>query len=375
MSRRLPLSVALLLLLLVLGSTTVVVVFALLRPDWLGRSTGKSIADTSTVSDTVQVDSLPLPSPWEELEQQLRTMEQQLGRLRDSLQRVHAYSDSLQRELQAQQQRFRTGAAPSGSAVGLGAPGSTTVPLPAFTTAPRRRRSRAFLQQLPPRSAAVLLRQMNPRHAARVIAGAAGSVRCRAGAGTGGFPCAIPASRSSLRDSRKFAFATCAWVTMHLLRTLVVVPRVPEGAQRAPGAGVQLLVVLGCGSAEHLCAHGAESLGGRCITTPLPCCSASHSSVWRSWRATRNSAPSWITSCAGSAHYWMPGVGTPTVAEHPQGAIVYFSAEYGHPRELPELLRRLGSALRGLPQDRQRFRGAAGRGRLCSTSTATSNSG
>jgi len=169
MSRRLPLPVALLLLLLVLGSTTVLVVFALLRPDWLGRSIGKGVAESPTVSDTVQVDSLPLPSPWEELEQQLRAMEEQLGHLRDSLQRVHAYSDSLQRELQAQQQRFELERRRREEQLDSVRLEHYRAFARIYNSAPPEEVAR-ILQQLPPRSAAVLLRQMNPRQAARVIA-------------------------------------------------------------------------------------------------------------------------------------------------------------------------------------------------------------
>lgn len=159
------------LLLVLLSSTAVLVVgvFLILRPDWLGLrlpAADSLASDPHALPETL--DSLPLPSPWEDLHEQLRYSAAREAALLDSLNRLRHHTDSLRTELQRLrselllwQQRWSQQ--------------SDTLRwqhyeafAKIYNNAPPEEVAR-ILEQLPPQEAARILKAMNRRQAARVI--------------------------------------------------------------------------------------------------------------------------------------------------------------------------------------------------------------
>lgn len=167
MAQRIPIGVVLLLLGVVTTAGALFGAFLLLRPDWLGLGSPK--ATPPAASDTLALDSLAPPSPWDELYAQLQQLLLRETRLRDSLQLLRHRADSLQaenehlrQELQQWQQRWQK------SLDSMRVHHYEAFAKIYNSAAPEQ--VARILEQLPAPEAAMILKRMTPRQAARVIA-------------------------------------------------------------------------------------------------------------------------------------------------------------------------------------------------------------
>ncbi len=175
MAHRIPVGVLVLLLTLTSTAGLVVGAFILFRPDWLGLGTrAPSAQQTDAAADTAGIDTtgiepLQLPSPWEELQEQLRNATAAESQLRDSLHTLRRYADSLRGEverLHAELQRWQQHQQQQSDSTRLH---HYQAFARIYDNAPPEEVAR-ILEQLPPSDVALLLKLMNRKQAARVLA-------------------------------------------------------------------------------------------------------------------------------------------------------------------------------------------------------------
>ena len=164
--RRVPLGTALILLLIFSTATLVLGAMLLLRPDWLGFSSERPRADSLVAS---VIDSLPLPSPWDELHEQLRMEAARAAALLDSLHRLRHRADSLQAELEQLRTELRARQQQWHARADSLRQQHYEAFAKIYNNAPPEDVAR-ILEQLPPQEAAQILKAMNRRQAARVVA-------------------------------------------------------------------------------------------------------------------------------------------------------------------------------------------------------------
>ncbi|MCS7169177.1 MAG: hypothetical protein NZ949_00985, partial [Candidatus Kapabacteria bacterium] len=126
---------------------------------------GSALTRFPSPRDTSAADSLALPSPWDELQEQLLQQTVLEQRLRDSLDQLRRVADSLRSTIEHLHDALRKWQRLADSAriqhyeafaqIYNGAPASEVA---------------RIMEQLPPQEAAMILKAMNRRQAARVIA-------------------------------------------------------------------------------------------------------------------------------------------------------------------------------------------------------------
>lgn len=171
--KQVPAGVALLVVLLSSSLVLLFGAFLLLRPDWLGLSSRPLSSAASSAADSLAVlsteDSLLLPSPWEELQQQLHIAAAREAMLLDSLKQLHHSADSLRAELEKLRSELHSLQQQLSQQSDSVRWHHYEAFAKIYNSAPPEDVAR-ILQQLPPQEAARILKAMNRRQAARVIA-------------------------------------------------------------------------------------------------------------------------------------------------------------------------------------------------------------